>query len=129
MRLLLDTHVFLALIEERLVALPDAVERLLKDPRSEYYLSAAGVWEIAFQSRLGKLNLTPRLGSLPELLDGLGIQVVAIHERHAVATVEPEPATRDPFDRILLAQCQVEGLRLITVDRALASHPMAAKAD
>jgi PIN domain nuclease of toxin-antitoxin system len=86
------------------------------------------LWEIAIKSRLGKLKLTPRLSSLPELLDGLGIRIVAINEHHALASIEPEPATRDPFDRMLLAQCQVEGLRLVTVDRALASHPMAAKA-
>jgi PIN domain nuclease of toxin-antitoxin system len=128
MRLLLDTHVLLALIEDRLVGLPAAVEGLLKDPDSEYHLSAASLWEIAIKSRLGKLKLTPRLSSLPELLDGLGIRIVAINEHHALASIEPEPATRDPFDRMLLAQCQVEGLRLVTVDRALASHPMAAKA-
>jgi PIN domain nuclease of toxin-antitoxin system len=128
MRLLLDTHVLLDLIEDRLVGLPAAVESLLKDPDNEHHLSAASLWEIAIKSRLGKLKLTPRLGSLPELLDGLGIQIVAINEHHALATVEPEPATRDPFDRMLLAQCQVEGLRLVTVDCALASHPMAAKA-
>jgi PIN domain nuclease of toxin-antitoxin system len=127
MRLLLDTHVLLALIEEHLDGLPAAVERLLKDPDNEHHLSAASLWEIAIKSRLGKLKLTPRLSSLPELLDGLGIQIVAINEHHALATVEPEPATRDPFDRMLLAQCQVEGLRLVTVDRALASHPMVAR--
>jgi len=128
MRLLLDTHVLLALIEDRLVGLPAPVEDLLKDPDSEHHLSAASLWEIAIKSRLGKLRLTPRLSLLPELLDGLGIRIVAINEHHALATVEPEPATRDPFDRMLLAQCQVEGLRLVTVDRALASHPMVAKA-
>jgi PIN domain nuclease of toxin-antitoxin system len=128
MRLLLDTHVLLALIEDRLVGLPTAVEGLLKDPDNEHHLSAASLWEIAIKSRLGKLKLTPRLSSLPELLDGLGIRIVAINEHHALASIEPEPATRDPFDRMLLAQCQVEGLRLVTVDRALASHPMAAKA-
>jgi PIN domain nuclease of toxin-antitoxin system len=128
MRLLLDTHVLLALIEDRLVGLPTAVEGLLKDPDNEHHLSAASLWEIAIKSRLGKLKLTPRLSSLPELLDGLGIRIIAINEHHALASIEPEPATRDPFDRMLLAQCQVEGLRLVTVDRALASHPMAAKA-
>ena len=67
------------------------------------------------------------MGALPELLDALGIQIVAIKEHHALAAAEPEPMTRDPFDRMLLAQFQVEGLRLVTIDRALASHPIAAK--
>ncbi len=67
------------------------------------------------------------LGALPELLDGLGVRIVAIDERHALISVEPEPTTRDPFDRMLLAQCQVERLRLVTIDRALNSHPLAAR--
>jgi len=53
----------------------------------------------------------------------LGIKVVAIDQRHALAFVEPEPMTRDPFDRPLLALCQVEELRLVTIDGALASIP------
>lgn len=125
MRFLLDTHVFLALIGPEAFSLPAALMRLLQDGGSEHHLSAASLWEIAMKRRLGKLKLTHELGALPELLDGLGIKVLAINERHALASVEPEPATRDPFDRMLLAQCHVEGLRLLTIDRALDSHPLA----
>jgi hypothetical protein len=75
----------------------------------------------------GRLGLTHELGARPELLDGLGVRILAIDERHALTFVEPDPMTRDPFDRMLLAQCQVEGLRLLTIDRALVSDPLAAK--
>jgi PIN domain nuclease of toxin-antitoxin system len=127
MRLLLDTHIFLALIARSVANLPTAVGAALSDPDAEHFLSAASLWEIAIKSRLGKLRLRTRLEALPELLDILGIKVVAIDARHALASVESEPTTRDPFDRMLLAQCQVEGLRLVTMDRALASHPLAAR--
>ena len=127
MRLLLDTHVVLALFERGLRSLPAGVAALLSDPESEHCLSAASLWEIAIKSRLGKLRMTVGLGALPELLDGLGVKIVAIDESHALAEVELEPATRDPFDRMLLAQCQVEGLKLVTIDRALVSHPLTAK--
>ncbi len=127
MRLLLDTHVLLAFIERGASGLPGAVAGLLMDRESEHHLSAASLWEIAIKRRLGKLKLTVSLSALPELLDGLGVKIVMIDERHALATLEPEPMTRDPFDRMLLAQCQVEGLRLVTLDRALVSHPFAAK--
>jgi PIN domain nuclease of toxin-antitoxin system len=100
---------------------------LLRDGGNEHHLSAANLWEIAIKRRLGKLKLTHALSALPELLESLGVKIVAINERHALASVEPEPATRDPFDRMLLGQCQVEGLRLLTIDRALVSHPLAAK--
>jgi len=76
---------------------------------------------------LGKLRLKPNLDALPELLDSLGIAIVSINEHHALSAVEPEPKTRDPFDRMLLAQCQIEGLRLVTTDRAFVSHPVGAK--
>lgn len=129
MRLLLDTHIFLALIEKRTGGFASGVQRLLAEPAGEFHLSVASLWEIAIKWRLGKLQLTPDLKTLPELIAGLGITLVPINEHHALASVEPEPATRDLFDRMLLAQCQVENLRLVTIDRALVAHPCAAKAD
>ena len=127
MRFLLDTHVFLALIDSGAAGLPAAAAALLQGDDAEHHLSAASLWEIAIKSRLGKLKLTAGLEVLPQILDRLAIRIVAIDERHALASVEPEPTTRDPFDRMLLAQCQVEGLRLITIDRALVAHPLAAR--
>ncbi len=126
MRLLLDTHVLLAYIERGASGLPGAVAGLLMDREGEHHLSAASLWEIAIKRRLGNLKLTVGLGALPELLDGLGVKIVVIDERRALATVEQEPMTRDPFDRMLFAQCHVESLRLVTLDRALVSHPLAA---
>jgi PIN domain nuclease of toxin-antitoxin system len=126
MRLLLDTHIFLALIDPGVANLSAAAVAALSDPAAEHFLSAASLWEIAIKTRLGKLKLTTRLETLPELFDGLGVGILSINDHHALASVEPEPATRDPFDRMLLAQCRVEGLRLLTMDRALVSHPFAA---
>ncbi len=54
---------------------------------------------------------------LPELLYDLGSEPFAVNEHHVLAIVEPEPMTRNPFDRLLPAQCQAEGLRLVTIDR------------
>jgi PIN domain nuclease of toxin-antitoxin system len=47
--------------------------------------------------------------------------------RASGASVEPEPMTRDPFDRILLAATSGRGLRLVTIHRALVMHPLAAR--
>jgi PIN domain nuclease of toxin-antitoxin system len=127
MRLLLDTHILLALIGPGAASLPTGTAALLQDVGNEQHLSAASLWEIAIKSRLGKLKLTHALDALPELLEGLGVKIVSIDGRHALTSVEPEPETRDPFDRMLLAQCKIEGLRLVTIDRALVSHPLAAR--
>jgi PIN domain nuclease of toxin-antitoxin system len=83
MKLLLDTYIFLALIEDGVARLPRRVASLLRDGASEHHLSAASLWEIAIKCRLGKLRLSISLGALPELLDGLGVKTVVIDERHA----------------------------------------------
>jgi PIN domain nuclease of toxin-antitoxin system len=127
MRLLLDTHVLLALIDGRKASLPAGVDAVLKDPDNEHHLSTASLWEIAIKWRLGKLRLTPKLSALPELLRDLGIQIVPINEHHALAAVDPEPVTRDPFDRMLLAQCQIENLSLLSLDRSLLKHRLTVK--
>ena len=127
MRLLLDTHVLLAILAQRTDGLAVAMQRLLVDSTAEFHVSAAGLWEIAIKWRLGKLQLTASLDMLPKLIRGIGAEILVINEHHVLAAVQPEPLTRDPFDRLLLAQCQIERLRLVTVDRALVSHAMAAK--
>ena len=67
MKLLLDTHVLLALIGPGAASLPAAVAALLRDGGNEHHLSAASLWEIGINCRLGKLKLTHELGALPEL--------------------------------------------------------------
>jgi PIN domain nuclease of toxin-antitoxin system len=82
---------------------------------------------MAIKFRLGKLKLKFPLDAAPGLLEALGIEIIEIAARHALALVDPEPCTRDPFDRLLLAQCRIEGCRLGTIDRALVDHPLAAR--
>jgi PIN domain nuclease of toxin-antitoxin system len=86
--------------------------------------SVASLWEIAVKVRLSKLTLNAPLERLPELLEDMGLALLTIKADHVLAVAHPEPPTGDPFDRLLLAQCGVEGLQLVTLDRALASHPL-----
>jgi len=58
-------------------------------------------------------------------LEAVGISILSIEISHVISATHPEPETRDPFDRLLLAQCQVEGMKLVTVDRLLRQHPLA----
>ena len=125
MRLLLDTHIVVSLVNERTADLPAKLRRALDDPESEFYVSVSSLWEIAIKWRLGKLKLSSDLELLPAVLTSGGLELMPINERHVLAAVHPEPMTRDPFDRLLLAQCSVEELLLVTADRALSSHPLA----
>jgi PIN domain nuclease of toxin-antitoxin system len=104
------------------------LRRLLQDPAGEFHVSVASLWEIAIKHRLGKLNLLVELETLPETVAAMGADLIAITARHVLAQADPEPPTRDPFDRLLLSQCQTEGLRLMTIDRALVGHPLATRA-
>jgi PIN domain nuclease of toxin-antitoxin system len=89
------------------------------------FVSVASVWEIALKSRLGKLYPLTDLDKIPPALERIGVAILPVSLAHVLHTLDPEPPTRDPFDRLLLAQCHVEGLKLITVDRALVDHPLA----
>jgi PIN domain nuclease of toxin-antitoxin system len=125
MRLLIDTHVFLALIEPQFTAFGPLTRWLARQHQADVSLSVASLWEIAIKKRLGKLDLNIELSQLPELADRMGIGLIAITARHVLLPLDPEPVTRDPFDRLLLAQCSAENLRLLTADRALINHPLA----
>jgi PIN domain nuclease of toxin-antitoxin system len=121
MRLLLDTNVLIPLLEGRVVG---RLRETLVAPETELYASVASLWEMAIKSRVGKLRLTVPLQQLPDVIAATGASLLSINPAHVLALPEPEPATRDPFDRLLLAQCMIEGLRFVTLDRALVSHPL-----
>ncbi|PYE26718.1 PIN domain nuclease of toxin-antitoxin system [Rhizobium sp. PP-CC-3A-592] len=125
---LLDTHIFIALLEGRSEQLPASVRQEIQAKGGALYLSVASLWEIAIKSRIGKLPLHTRLHDLPDAARQAGLILLPINEHHALHTISPEPSTRDPFDRLLLAQCAIENMRLVTIDRALADHPLSATA-
>lgn len=128
MRLLLDTHILIALVDRRLSALTQPMPDGMSDPNSYLFVSVASLWEIAIKARLGKLNIGFRPRDLPSAVEQARIEVLIVNHHHVLAELDPEPPTRDPFDRLLLAQCQVEGLKLVTLDRALIGHPLAWRA-
>ena len=127
MRLILDTYILLAMALRRLDTIsPEAAQRIA-DEATGLWASVASLWEIAIKTRLGKLDSGMALEDLPHFFEAGGVTILPITAAHALAQVEPMPGTRDPFDRILLAQCSVEDVRLITLDRALRDHPLAAR--
>lgn len=122
MRLLLDTHILLwALADSRRLS-ARALEHL-QDPGNECWVSSASVWEIAIKAALGRHRLNAPLGELEALIDEAGFRSLDVTRRHALAVAGVRIGHADPFDRLLLAQCQVETLRLLTADRALAGLP------
>ncbi|HEX9903930.1 MAG TPA: type II toxin-antitoxin system VapC family toxin [Propylenella sp.] len=124
MRLLLDTNILVAIVENRTQLLDSRLHEAVSDSDNELSASVASLWEIAIKVRLRKLPLHVPLSALPELFAGAGLRLLSIEAGHVLVEVAPLPNTRDPFDRLLLAQCLVENLRLVTTDRVLTAHPL-----
>jgi len=127
MRVLIDTHVVLSLLGRSLAKNYPGIASRLSDPATIGFVSVASFWEIAIKTRLGKLDLGMPLADIAGYVEALGLAILPIAAGHVIAAADPEPETRDPFDRLLLAQCQVEALQLATIDRALAGHRLALK--
>lgn len=83
----------------------------------QVHVSAATVWELTIKSMLGKLKVPP---GLAEVLDRQGLALLNVTAEHAEHLRDfPELVRHDPFDRLLMAQAAVDGLRLLTADRVL----------
>ena len=124
---LLDTHVVLAILEASFEAVDAKMVAALRESGRDLHVSVVSVWEIAIKTRLGKLDPKRDLDELEQALTEVDLLILNVTAKHALADLEIVPPTRDPFDQLLLAQCQVENLRLVTVDRALVGHPLAAQ--
>lgn len=123
MNVLLDTHVFLWLQTEP-ERLGDRLS-LVEDARTGLLVSAASSWEIAIKHSLGHLPLPePPERYVPARLRAIDAQPVAVEHSHALAVAGLPALHRDPFDRLLVAQAQAFGVRILTADDAVAQYPV-----
>ena len=122
MRVLLDTHVLLwaAGVPERL---PLDARALIERPETELVFSAASVWEVAIKNGLGRDDFRVDPSLLRRRLLENRYAELAITSAHAVVVDLLPPIHKDPFDRILVAQAQVEGITLLTADAQVARYP------
>ena len=128
MRVLLDTHVVLGLVRQTLSKGHAKIAQRLADESTISFVSVASLWETAIKARLGKLDPGMPLEDIAGYLEAVGLSILPIEVRHVIVAADPAPETRDPFDGLLLAQCQVDDLKLVTLDRALLNHPLVLKA-
>jgi PIN domain nuclease of toxin-antitoxin system len=116
MKLLLDTHCFLWFIvgNDRLsISARSAIE----NPDNQSLLSIASLWEIAIKSSLGKLTLAQPIEILiPQQLAVNGIDLLDINLQHTAIVSRLPFHHRDPFDRLLIAQAQVENIPIVSSD-------------
>src|SRR5258706_12113597 len=109
--ILLDTNILIALINRTDSQLPRRLRELLSQPALQSVVSAVSPWEIAIKVAAGRLDLLIDPRKIRQWLKAYNLPVLAMSLDHALEVAHPEPATRDPFDRLLLAVCACEGLK------------------
>lgn len=119
MKLLLDTHAFLWFISGD-AALSSKGRLLIEDETNTKFVSIASLLEIAIKASLGKLPLAKPFEELiPEQLQRNGFDVFGLTVGHAAKLANLPFHHRDPFDRMLVAQCLVENMPLVSRDVGL----------
>ena len=126
MRILLDTYYLFGLMERG--EFSSRQQSFFNAHQMELHASAASIWEMRLKYlavRRGKRKSPHDPMKVAALLDDLGIPVVTITGEHVKQPLATPLSHNDPFDELLLVQAQVEGFKLLTVDRQLVDHPLA----
>ena len=124
MKYLLDTNVWLWSLWE-----PERIARKAReeiaDMSQAVFLSAVTSWEVAIKAAGGKLKLPePPNSYVPRRMADQGIRPLPVSHPHALAVFGLPAHHRDPFDRMLVAQAQIEDMILVTADRILEKYPI-----
>jgi PIN domain nuclease of toxin-antitoxin system len=117
-RLLLDTRSLLALLSSD-YRLSPAARTALERPDARLIVSAVSVWEIAIKRAIGKLQAPD---DVIERIEEAGAELLTITARHAHASGALPLHHRDPFDRLLIAQAQMERCAIVSGDGAFPAY-------
>jgi PIN domain nuclease of toxin-antitoxin system len=122
MNLLLDTHAYLWFIagDQRLST---TVREAIESPENLKIVSVASLWEITVKHSLGKLTLKTGLEKVlsSHIVDN-GFDLLSVETGHLLELSQLPMHHRDPFDRLLIAQCKSDSLTLCSVDRAFSDY-------
>lgn len=122
MRLLLDTHCWLWWLVEPEKLSKTATEAIA-DLDNELLLSVASIWEIGIKYKANKLKLPQKPEILiPQQMQIDEIQTLSITVSHALKAADLTLYHRDPFDRMLIAQTQLEKMVILTNDLAFTNY-------
>lgn len=115
MKLLLDTHTLICFLNGD-SKLSQNARTAIENPNNLKIVSIASIWEIAIKLSLNKFKFDKGFKSFLELVENNGFVVLPITFDHALVLSNLEFLHRDPFDRLLIAQCKADNLTLISKD-------------
>jgi PIN domain nuclease of toxin-antitoxin system len=123
MKVLLDAHALLWWASSAGRRLSERARGLLEDGETVALVGTAVLYEIAIKARIGRLDLPagPEV-YLPQLLRRHRFGVLPVEEAHALRAGSLPLIHRDPWDRLLVAQAQIEGIPIITADPAIGQY-------
>ncbi len=120
MRLLLDTHVVLWWLNDN-SSLSRIANREIADQSNEVFVSAVSIFEVRLKETIRKITVAPEWW---EQLNKQDFELLSFTAEHANSTRNLPLLHRDPFDRMLVAQCQVEDMTLVTRDKEIDAYPI-----
>lgn len=122
MRFLIDTHCWIWALADSERLNPTAAA-MIEDEANTVVLSAVSVAEIAIKISIGKFRLPDIEKNIVEMsAEDLAAKTLPLYTHHSLRVAEMPLHHRDPFDRLLIAQAQAEGLPLMTADPVLAKY-------
>ena len=124
MKLLLDTHTFIWWDSEPAKLSAPALSAC-QDQANTLILSVVSVWEIQIKSQLGKLKLNLPLSEIVQSQRQTNnVQILTVELEHVLELQNLPYHHKDPFDRLLIAQANVEGAQLVSGDSAFSAYPI-----
>jgi len=122
MRAILDTHTFLWWNTDD-PQLSEVARRFISDGENELFLSAASTWEIAIKCARGRLLLPENPGEyVANRMTFYRIQPLPIQISHTLRIFDLPDIHQDPFDRLLIAQSQLENIPILTADKTISRY-------
>lgn len=123
MRVLVDTHVLIWMATENISRLSPLAINMVGSKENEVWFSAISILEIAIKQSLGRSDFAVDAADIRGAFLSLDFKELVVNGVQSAFVARLPTIHRDPFDRLLVAQANVEGMTLITADEEVAKYP------
>lgn len=121
MRLLIDTHILIWFLEGNKL-LSKSRRQVIANPQNDVFVSISSLWEMAIKISLGKLTLAKPFTDVIKQIGTENIEILPISPEHTLQVSTLPFHHRDPFDRIIIAQAQIENFSIMMNDPDFANY-------